>query len=84
MPSLTSLPSSDNLFYVTADKASPKHKKLIIVRRPLRLSRSRGRSFLADRFALSHGYLVNSTARAGRVEKEAAKEKSPRPCGPCG
>jgi hypothetical protein len=65
MPSLWSLPSSDNLFYVLAKKASPKHKKLIIGTPSAPALSLRKGSFLALCFALSHGYRVKSAGRDG-------------------
>ena len=70
MPTLTSLPSSDNLFY---DKK--RHKKLIIVRRPRLLSRYAGARSSQPDSTLSHGYLVNLSERVGRVEKTKKRLK---------
>ncbi|MBK6723817.1 MAG: hypothetical protein IPG58_11315 [Acidobacteria bacterium] len=72
MPSLPVAAVIDNPFYVLRKNATD--KKLIIVRRPLRLSRSAG-SFLADRFARSHGYRVNSGRPDGDVEKKTKRLK---------
>ena len=68
-------------------KAAGQHKKLIIVRRPLLLSRYAGARSSQPDSVRSHGYPVEGRrpGLAALKKEEAAKEKRSRePCGPCG